>query len=57
MSSTQLARELGVSPRSIQRYVTAGTIEPDLVTPGGHYRWDADRVRRQLAELRTDRGS
>jgi DNA-binding transcriptional MerR regulator len=52
VSSTELARVLGLSPRSIQRYVTAGLIEPEFVTPGGHYRWDVEKVREQLRALR-----
>jgi hypothetical protein len=27
-------------------------IEPELITPGGHYRWNVDRVREQLRALR-----
>jgi DNA-binding transcriptional MerR regulator len=52
VSSTELARELGLSPRSIQRYVKAGMITPEFVTPGGHYRW---RVEKVIAELRQQR--
>lgn len=48
----ELARRLGLSPRTIARYVAAGLITPDLVTAGGHYRWDEQAVRQQLAELR-----
>jgi DNA-binding transcriptional MerR regulator len=55
VSTTALARALGLSPRSIQRYVTAGLITPEFVTPGGHYRWDVDNVRQQLRELRARR--
>jgi DNA-binding transcriptional MerR regulator len=51
VSTTELARALGLSPRSIQRYVTDGLITPDFTTPGGHYRWNVDRVREQLRAL------
>lgn len=51
ISSTELARALGLSPRSIQRYVQDGSIEPEFKTPGGHYRWNAKRVKAQLKAL------
>ncbi|WP_232661912.1 MerR family transcriptional regulator [Pseudonocardia sp. TRM90224] len=55
ISSTQLARALGLSPRSIQRYVQQKSITPEFVTPGGHYRWNAERVKEQLKALRERR--
>lgn len=52
----EAARLLGVDIRSLQRWAKAGLIEPDYVTPGGHMRWDVDRVRAELrAELRRRR--
>lgn len=51
MSTAELARALHLSPRSIQRYVTAGLIEPEFRTPGGHYRWSVERVREQIRAL------
>jgi hypothetical protein len=36
---------------SLWRYVKAGLIEPDLVTAGGHFRFDPEHVRRQLRAL------
>lgn len=52
VSSTELAKALGLSPRSIQRYVKAGMIAPLYVTPGGHYRWSIADVVGQLREQR-----
>lgn len=52
VTSTQLAKALGLSARSIQRYVQAGVIKPEFTTPGGHYRWSVERVREQLRALR-----
>lgn len=46
------ARELGVASTTLQRWVKAGLVTPDLVTPGGHLRWDVDRLRAQLRSLR-----
>jgi DNA-binding transcriptional MerR regulator len=47
-----LARELGVDVRTLQRWVKAELLTPDLVTPGGHMRWDAERVRTELQAMR-----
>jgi DNA-binding transcriptional MerR regulator len=52
LTTSQLARALGLSVSSIKRYIAAGQIEPELTTPGGHYRWSVESVRRQLRELR-----
>ena len=51
LTTSQLARALGLSLSSIKRYISAGQIKPDLTTPGGHYRWNVESVRRQLREL------
>lgn len=48
MTSQQVARELRVSPASIQRYAREGRVPFD-VTPGGHRRYSVDEVRRALA--------
>ena len=48
VSSTELANELGLSRRSISRYVKRGWLTPTVVTPGGQYRWDVEDVRRQF---------
>lgn len=45
------AKALGLSPRTIQRYVKAGLIEPDLTLPSGKYRWDVARLREQINAL------
>jgi hypothetical protein len=52
LTSGQLADELGVSHAAVTKWARDGLIKPVLVTPGGHYRWDADDVRRQLREQR-----
>jgi hypothetical protein len=49
VTTAELARALGLSVRSIQRYVATGKLTPDLITPGRHWRWDVDRVRQALA--------
>lgn len=48
VTTGQAARELGVDIRSLQRWVKAGQLQPDYTTPGGHMRWDVDRLREEL---------
>jgi hypothetical protein len=55
LTTSELARALGLSLRSVQRYVAARQITPELTTPGGHHRWDVDNVRKQLRELAEQR--
>lgn len=55
LTTSQLARALGLSLSSIKRYISAAQIKPDLTTPGGHYRWNVESVRRQLRELQQQR--
>lgn len=44
------AKRLGVSVRTLSRYVTAGLLTPTR-TGGGHRRFDAEAVDRVKAEL------
>jgi DNA-binding transcriptional MerR regulator len=58
LTTTQAARELGVSARSLARWAQEGRLKPALVTPGGdkrsgRYLWDLDDLRDQLLKLRT----
>lgn len=55
LTSGEVADELGLSPRTISRYAREGLITPELVTAGGQYRFNLEKVRaelRQLAERR-----
>ncbi|HEX2297205.1 MAG TPA: helix-turn-helix domain-containing protein [Pseudonocardiaceae bacterium] len=52
VSTGEAARRLGVSHRSLLHWLERGEIEPDFVTPGGHYRWDVDRLREHLRSRR-----
>lgn len=56
LTTSELARALGLSLRSVQRYIRAGYITPDLTTPGGHHRWNPENVRAQLRALRAGGG-
>ena len=51
LTTAELARELEVSPRSIQRWRQVGWLEPSSTTLGGHARWDLDKVRERIREL------
>ena len=42
------AAAIGVDPVTLQRWANAGKVTPALRTPGGHFRWDLDDLRRQL---------
>ena len=50
--TSEAARRLGLSARSLSRWAQDGHVEPDLVTPGGHMRWDVERLREQIVALR-----
>jgi excisionase family DNA binding protein len=49
--TSEAAKVLGISKRSIARWAAEGRITPDLRTPGGHMRWDVERLRQQLRDL------
>jgi len=57
LTSGQVARELGLAPGTISRYARQGTITPELITAGGQYRFDLDRVREELRKLAEERRS
>ncbi len=52
LTTGELARELGLSARSVARWAQEGQLKPTLVTPGGQYRWELEDVREQLRLLR-----
>lgn len=52
LTTGQLADELGISTRTVTRYVREGYLVPTETTLGGHHRWDLADVRRQIRELR-----
>jgi excisionase family DNA binding protein len=52
LTTGELARELGVSRGAVLKWVKQGIITPEFTTPGGHHRWDVDKVREQLRKLR-----
>ena len=54
VTTPEAARALGISARTIQRYVKAGLITPDLRLPSGRYRWNVERLRAQINALPVD---
>jgi excisionase family DNA binding protein len=54
LTSGELAKELGLSLRTIQRYIADGVIEPEFRTRGGHTRWNLDNVVAQLNRARAE---
>lgn len=48
VSTGVAARALGVDRSTLLRWAKRGLLRPDLKTPGGHYRWDVERIRREL---------
>lgn len=51
ISTPVAARVFGISPRTLQRYVRAGLIEPEVTLASGQYRWNLDRLRDQMRNL------
>lgn len=43
------AAEIGVASTTLQRWANAGLVTPALRTPGGHFRWDLNRLKAELS--------
>jgi LmbE family N-acetylglucosaminyl deacetylase len=52
VGTTEAAKIVGLSKRTLQRYHRDGILEPEYVTAGGHARWDPDKIIQQLRALR-----
>jgi len=42
VSTAEAAARLGVSTRTLKRYVKHGKLQPSMILPGGGYRWSDD---------------
>lgn len=51
VTTAELARVLGINTRTIQRWRAQGVLTPEVSTPGGHARWDIEKVKQQLRAL------
>ena len=51
ISSGEAARALGISTRTLARWVQEGRVVPTLITAGGHYRFELKDLKAQLIEL------
>lgn len=40
LTTTEVAKRLGVDPSVVRRWVSSGKITPAVTTPGGHYRFE-----------------
>jgi DNA-binding transcriptional MerR regulator len=52
VTTSELARALGLHMRTIQRYRSEGLIHPEVETKGGHARWDIESVKAELRAMR-----
>jgi excisionase family DNA binding protein len=52
LTTGELARELGVSRSAILKWTRAGLITPGWTSPGGHHRWEVEKVRAELGQQR-----
>ena len=48
VTTPDAARALGISPRTLQRYVRQGVVTPEITLPSGQYRWDVAKLRAQI---------
>jgi excisionase family DNA binding protein len=48
LSTAEAAKALGISARSLSRWVRLGKIRPTLVTPGGQARFRLEELVRQM---------
>jgi excisionase family DNA binding protein len=48
LTSTDVAKRLSVSNRTVARWVREGRLTPAYTTPGGQHRFDWESVREQL---------
>lgn len=52
LTNGEAAEKIGIAASTLRAAAKSGRLKPAMVTPGGHYRWDLDDLRRQLERLR-----
>lgn len=48
VGTKEAARQIGIDRSTLHGWWKAGRCKPDWVTPGGHARWDVEKLKRQL---------
>jgi excisionase family DNA binding protein len=51
----EAARALNVSSATLRAAANDGRLQPAAYTPGGHYLWDLDDLRRQVEQAEASR--
>ncbi|MHA6801940.1 MerR family transcriptional regulator [Salinifilum ghardaiensis] len=51
ITTSELARRLGLASRTITDYAQRGWITPALITPGGQYRWRYENAYAEINRL------
>lgn len=51
VTTAALAAATGLHTRTLQRYRRLGLITPEMVSIGGHARWDVEKVKQQIREI------
>jgi predicted site-specific integrase-resolvase len=54
LNTREAADAIGISPKTLQRYVTEGKIRPTLRLPSGQMRWDLEHLKDQLRDKDPD---
>jgi DNA-binding transcriptional MerR regulator len=54
VTTGEAARALDVTHSTLLRWMRAGIVRPASRTAGGHWRWDVQDLRRQLADHHRD---
>ena len=55
LSIGKFAEKMGVSVRTVQRYIAEGKMAPTTRTPGGHMRFSLDTARKEFDSICLDR--
>jgi predicted site-specific integrase-resolvase len=54
LTTKEAADAIGISPRTLQRYVKDKKVRPSLRLPSGQMRWDVEDLKHQLREKDED---
>jgi DNA-binding transcriptional MerR regulator len=52
LTTGEAAKAIGVGRATLARWWHDDLVKPELVTAGGHARWDLEDLKRQLREMR-----